>query len=53
MDNLGFNYIGVDQAQWLEKPFKEEEKEEEVQGAIFDCGADKAPGPNGFPMSFF
>lgn len=53
LDNLGFNYIGVDQAQWLEKPFKEEEKEEEVQGVIFDYGADKAPGPNGFPMSFF
>lgn len=49
MDNLGFNYIGVDQAQWLERPFEEEE----VQGAVFDCGAGKALGPDGFPTSFF
>lgn len=33
----------------LERPFSREE----IKKAVFDLGADKAPGPDGFPLHFF
>lgn len=33
----------------LEAPFKDEE----IKNGAFDLGLDKAPGPDGFPLSFF
>ncbi|CAL9004181.1 unnamed protein product, partial [Prunus brigantina] len=41
--------ISQEEADWLERPFEPEE----VQKAVFDCGKDKSPGPDGFSMSFF
>ena len=34
---------------WLERDFEEVE----VKAAIFDLSMDKAPGPDGFTMTFF
>ncbi|KAJ0941283.1 putative RNA-directed DNA polymerase [Helianthus annuus] len=36
-------------ASWLESHFSEEE----IKCAVFDCGDDRAPGPNGFNFRFF
>ena len=49
LDNLDFSSISVEDAIWLDRPFKEEE----VFGVIHDFNGDKAPGPNGFSMAFF
>ena len=49
LDNMEFDVIGEDWAQWLERKFEEEE----VRQAIFNLAGDKAPGPDGFPMAFF
>ncbi|XP_039130342.1 uncharacterized protein LOC120266746 [Dioscorea cayenensis subsp. rotundata] len=48
LDNLFKNKASVDLS-FLELPFTIEE----VKRAVFDLGSDKAPGPDGFPMSFF
>ena len=49
LDDVDFSSISVEDASWLDRPFKEEE----VFGVINDFNGDKAPGPNGFSMVFF
>ncbi|CAL9004761.1 unnamed protein product [Prunus brigantina] len=46
---LIWNAISGEEAVWLERPFEEEE----VKRAVFDCGTDKSPGPDGFSMLLF
>lgn len=42
------NKAAVDLSQ-LERPFTLDE----IKGAVFNLGGDKAPAPDGFPMQFF
>uniref|UniRef100_A0A7N2MKQ0 Structural maintenance of chromosomes protein 1 n=1 Tax=Quercus lobata TaxID=97700 RepID=A0A7N2MKQ0_QUELO len=42
-----FRMIFEDKAGWLERPFEEAE----IFWVVMDFNGDKAPGPNGFPMS--
>ena len=49
LDDVEFFSISVEDASWLDRPFKEEE----VFGVINDFNGDKAPGPDGFSMVFF
>uniref|UniRef100_A0A2N9EX59 Reverse transcriptase domain-containing protein n=1 Tax=Fagus sylvatica TaxID=28930 RepID=A0A2N9EX59_FAGSY len=49
LDGLHFSSISSDEAGWLERPFEEEE----IFQAVSKINGDKAPGPDGFPMSFF
>uniref|UniRef100_A0A2N9GA24 Reverse transcriptase domain-containing protein n=1 Tax=Fagus sylvatica TaxID=28930 RepID=A0A2N9GA24_FAGSY len=49
LDGLHFSSITSDEACWLERPFEEEE----IFQAVSNMHDDKAPGPDGFPMSFF
>eukprot|EP00268_Persea_americana_P025519 TRINITY_DN24876_c0_g1_i1.p1 TRINITY_DN24876_c0_g1~~TRINITY_DN24876_c0_g1_i1.p1 ORF type:complete len:195 (+),score=47.76 TRINITY_DN24876_c0_g1_i1:421-1005(+) len=49
LENLAFEVIGEQEAQWLERKFEEEE----VFQAVFDLAGDKAPGPDGLLMAFF
>lgn len=48
LDNIAFDVIGAQWAQWLERKFEEEE----VHQAVFDLEGDKAPDPDGFPLAF-
>ncbi|KAL6331818.1 hypothetical protein AAG906_020162 [Vitis piasezkii] len=48
-DGLDFNRIGDEDAARLEEVFSEEE----VFKALSDLNGDKAPGPDGFPLSFW
>nr|GFC64492.1 RNA-directed DNA polymerase, eukaryota, reverse transcriptase zinc-binding domain protein [Tanacetum cinerariifolium] len=43
---------------WIDDPVKRDDLEcmvmkEEVKKAVWDCGSDKSPGPDGFSFSFF
>nr|GFA97731.1 RNA-directed DNA polymerase, eukaryota [Tanacetum cinerariifolium] len=43
---------------WIDDPMKRDDLErmvtkEEVKKAVWDCGSDKSPGPDGFSFSFF
>lgn len=49
LNNLAFKSIGAENADWLERPFEEEE----VRQAVFHSCGDKAPWPDGFPLAFF
>ncbi|KAL4196962.1 hypothetical protein AMTRI_Chr04g248890 [Amborella trichopoda] len=49
MAELEFMNLPTDKADWLERPFNEEE----IEMAMKDLAFDNAPGPNGFPMAFF
>ena len=49
LDGIEFSMIPRDEALWLERPFDEEE----VGGVLKAFNGDKAPGPDGFPMTFF
>ena len=49
LDNLQNPTISEENAKWLEEEFKEEE----VKTAIFSLASEKAPGPDGFPISFY
>ena len=49
MEGLDFNRIDVEEAARLEEVFSEEE----VFFALLDLNGDKAPGPDGFPLSFW
>ncbi|KAL5575095.1 hypothetical protein UlMin_016794 [Ulmus minor] len=40
---------GKRQAEWLERPFEEEE----IKKAVFGCDREKSPGPDGFTGGFF
>ena len=48
-DNVEFSSISMEDANWLDRPFKEEE----VLGVINDFNGDKAPDPVDFSMAFF
>ncbi|KAL5569664.1 hypothetical protein UlMin_026239 [Ulmus minor] len=41
--------ISVERAEWLERPFEEEE----IKKAVFGCDREKSPGPDGFTGGFF
>ena len=45
----GAESITQEENVWLQRQFEEEE----VLNCIKACTSDKAPGPDGFPMSFF
>ena len=49
MEGLDFNRIDGEDAARLEEAFSEEE----VFSALSDLNEDKAPGPNGFSLSFW
>ena len=49
MEGLKFDRIDIEEATRLEEVFTEEE----VLSALSDLNGDKAPGPNGFPLSFW
>ena len=49
LDGIEFLMIPREEAMWLERPFDEEE----VGGVLKAFNGDKAPGPDGFPMTFF
>ncbi|XP_008240490.1 PREDICTED: uncharacterized protein LOC103338990 [Prunus mume] len=48
LKGLNWNAINVEEAEWLERPFEEEE----VKRAVFDCGTDKSSGPDRFMLLF-
>ncbi|GKE05238.1 RNA-directed DNA polymerase, eukaryota, partial [Tanacetum coccineum] len=43
------NMLSSDQILDLEKPFSKEE----IKGAVWDCGLNKSPGPDGFIFEFY
>ena len=49
LDDVDFSSISVEDANWLDRPFEEEE----VFAVIHDCNGDKAPSSDGFSMAFF
>ena len=49
LDDVEFSSIPVEDANWLDRPFEEEE----VLRVINDFNGDKAPSPDGFSMAFF
>ncbi|CAL8157492.1 unnamed protein product [Prunus armeniaca] len=49
LEGLNWNAISAEEAEWLERPFEEEE----IKRAVFDCGTDKLPRPDGFSMLLF
>ncbi|KAK9927793.1 hypothetical protein M0R45_024959 [Rubus argutus] len=46
---LDWSPISGQEAEWIERPFQEEE----IKQAVFDCSKDKSPGPDGFTMAVF
>ena len=46
---MQFSAISGEVAEWLERPFDEEE----IAGVVQGFNGDKAPGPNGFSLAFF
>ena len=44
-----FKKLSADQRLFLDAPFCNDE----IKQAVWDCGSDKAPGPNGFTFVFF
>lgn len=49
LDKLEFSMIDEADADLIEKQFNKAE----VKAAVFDLGGEKAPRPDGFPLSFF
>ncbi|KAM1060262.1 hypothetical protein TB1_024191 [Malus domestica] len=49
LDGINWCPINANEADWLERPFEEAE----VKKAVFDCGNDKSPGPDGFSLQMF
>ncbi|KAM2004953.1 hypothetical protein FF1_000090 [Malus domestica] len=49
IEGINWSSINAGEADWLERPFEELE----VHNAVFDCGKDKSPGPDGFSMHLF
>lgn len=49
LDGLAFSSISAEEANWVERPFEEEE----IFNVVSHMNGDKAPGPDGFPMAFF
>ncbi|XP_076931961.1 uncharacterized protein LOC143597314 [Bidens hawaiensis] len=46
--NNNFIILSVEESLWLERPFSMEE----VKDAVWACGNDKSPGPDGFTFKF-
>ncbi|GJQ98880.1 putative RNA-directed DNA polymerase [Tanacetum coccineum] len=46
--SFGFKRLSEDPSHELEKPFSSEE----VKAAVWSCGSDKTPGPDGFSFNF-
>ena len=44
-----FKKLSVDQCSFLDASFSNDE----IKQAVWDCGSDKAPGPDGFTFGFF
>jgi hypothetical protein len=49
LDGLEFSMISEEDAIWLERSFEQDE----VEGMLKHFNGDKAPRPDGFPMSFY
>ncbi|GJY32359.1 RNA-directed DNA polymerase, eukaryota [Tanacetum coccineum] len=49
LDMEFLNKLSIDQKTDLERPFTKEE----IKGAIWDCGLNKYPGPDGFTFGFY
>ncbi|KAL6288610.1 hypothetical protein ACE6H2_006120 [Prunus campanulata] len=49
IEGLNWSPISEREAVWLERPFELEE----IRKAVFECGKDKSPGPDGFSMCFY
>jgi len=49
IEGLNWCPISIQDPEWLERPFEMEE----IRKAVFDCGKDKSPGPDGFSLYFF
>jgi hypothetical protein len=49
LDGLAFSSIFAEEANWVERPFEEEE----IFNVVSHMNGDKALGPDGFPMAFF
>ena len=49
MDGLAFSSISAEEANWVERPFEEEE----IFNVVSHMNGDKAPGLDSFPMAFF
>ncbi|GJX58573.1 RNA-directed DNA polymerase, eukaryota [Tanacetum coccineum] len=47
--DVSFNKISLEQCEFLERDVSNEE----IKKAVWDCGGDKAPGPDGFTFKFF
>ena len=43
------NILSSDQSKFLERKFTKDE----IKRAVWDCGGDRAPGPDGFTFKFF
>ncbi|GKB52659.1 hypothetical protein Tco_0903412, partial [Tanacetum coccineum] len=43
------NHLSCDQSEFLERDFSREE----IKRVVWDCGSDRAPGPDGFTFKFF
>ncbi|GJV57216.1 hypothetical protein Tco_1458221 [Tanacetum coccineum] len=49
LDSDMFNSLSPSHCDFLERPFSRDE----IKRAVWDCGGDRAPGPNGFTFKFF
>ena len=49
LDGLSFSSISSEEASWLKRPFEEEE----ICKVVSNMNGDKAPGSDGFPVSFY
>ena len=49
MEGLEFDQIGESERVWLERRFEKDE----ILSVVRDMEWDKAPGPDGFSISFF
>ena len=48
LDGVSFNVLPSIQSEMLVEPFKEEE----ISSAVWACGSEKSPGPDGLNFSF-
>jgi hypothetical protein len=49
LDGIQFSTISVEDADWLDRPFDEDE----ITNVAQECNGDKAPSPDGFSLAFF
>ena len=49
IDDVPLNQISVEHRDFLERDVSNEE----IKQAVWDCGGDRAPGPDGFTFKFF